>query len=109
MKKTETNTEMKDEVIEELTKGLDSLDQQAEIDVPNINWFENYVAEQKLTQRKRLIKDLCVFAIVALFVLSTVLFTLYQQPYIFLSIQTICIVFITFYTIFRYKKKVKSE
>ncbi|WP_313799166.1 YxlC family protein [Cytobacillus sp.] len=95
-------------IIKEIEGGLESVEQHAPVYTPNFEWFENMVAEKKKQLRKKLIFDVSIFSIVALLVLSTVLFTLYNIPTIFFALQGLAVIFLIGYFSLRLIKQVKE-
>ena len=95
--------------IKEIENGLESIEQHALVYTPDVDWFENMVVEQKQQLRKRLIFDVFIFSIIALLVLSVVLFTLYNVPVVFFAIQGLVAVFIIGYFSLHLFKQVKES
>jgi hypothetical protein len=93
--------------IHEMQKGLNKVDQ-FPVYTPNLQWFEHMVIAEKQNSRKKLFKDLLVFFIVALFILSGLIVSLYHMPVIFIFLQIITTVFIVVYTSVRLVKKANS-
>lgn len=87
------------ESIQLIKMGFEQLDEGIEIDTPNIDWFEQMVVVQKEAVRKKLLREVTIFVIVALILISMVLFTLYQLPLIFFAIQGIASIFVVAYSI----------
>ncbi|MFE8700175.1 YxlC family protein [Cytobacillus sp. FJAT-54145] len=94
--------------IEEIEIGLEKLDSSFHIETPNIEWFEQMVVQQKSELRKKLIRDVTIFVIVALIIVSTVLFTLQQLPVVFLILQVFASIFVITYSALRFKKQVNE-
>lgn len=95
-------------VVKEIEHGLESVEQSSPVYTPDLAWFENMVVEEKQKLRKKLIFDIALFSVVAVLILSVVLFTLYNVPVIFFTIQgLVTIIFIAYFT-FRYIKQVKE-
>jgi Family of unknown function (DUF5345) len=94
------------DAIHELQDGLSKVDQ-FPVYTPDLQWFENMVITEKENNRKKLRKELSLFLIIALFILSGIIVSFYQLPFVFLFIQIITPIFIVFYTITGLRKKVK--
>lgn len=94
-------------VIQELQKGLGKMDS-FPIDTPSLQWFEQMVLNEKQLMKKRLAKDLAIFLMIALFVLSGIAFSLSQLPILFFIMQVITILFLIGYIILRYVRKVNK-
>jgi len=92
--------------IDELEEGLEMLDKSFPIETPNIQFFEQLVVNQKAEMRKKLIKDMSIFSVVALLVVGIVLYTLYQLPIVFYVLQGIVTVFIVGYTVRKVSQRV---
>lgn len=92
----------------ELKDGLDKIER-FPVYTPDLQWFENIVITEKEKSRKRLIKDLSLFIMVAFIILSIIIVSLYQMPVIFLIIQIFSTLFIVFYTGAGLKKKVEDS
>nr|WP_285889346.1 YxlC family protein [Neobacillus niacini] len=74
---------------------------------PDLQWFESMVRNEKENSRKKLRKELSLFLIIALFILSGIIVSFYQLPVVFIVIQIITPVFIAYYTISSFSRKVK--
>ncbi|MFJ5760008.1 YxlC family protein [Neobacillus sp. NPDC093182] len=96
------------DAIHKLQDGLSKVDQ-FPVYTPDLQWFENMVVTEKENNRKNLIKELSLFLIIALLILSGIIVSFYQMPVVFLFIQIITPVFIAFYTITGFRKKVKID
>lgn len=94
------------DAIHKLQKGLSKVDQ-FPVYTPDLQWFENMVVTEKKNSRKKLRKELSLFLMIALVILSGIIVSFYQMPVVFLIIQVITSVFIIFYTITGFNKKVK--
>ncbi|MDZ5470165.1 YxlC family protein [Bacillus sp. 31A1R] len=86
------------DLFDELEEGFETLDKSFQIETPNMQFFEQMVANKQVELRKKLIKDISIFSIVALLVVSIVLYTLYQLPTVFYVLQGIVTIFIIGYT-----------
>ncbi|WP_066068268.1 YxlC family protein [Neobacillus soli] len=92
------------DAIHELHEGLNKIDQ-FPVYTPNLQWFEQMVVEEQQHTRRKLIRDLSVFFIVAFIIISGMLVSLYQMPTIFVIVQIITTIFIASYTSVRLIKK----
>ena len=74
------------ETIRQINGGLEKLDS---IDhyLPSDQWFEQMVVDNQEKVKKNLRKELGLFILSALFILSTVIFTLMEIPQLFLLLQ----------------------
>jgi hypothetical protein len=94
------------DAIHKLQEGLSKVDQ-FPVYTPDLQWFENMVVTEKENNRKKLRKELSLFLIIALLILSGIIVSFYQMPAVFLFIQIITPVFILFYSVNGFRKKVK--
>jgi hypothetical protein len=94
------------DAIHMMQEGLSKVDQ-FPVYTPDLQWFESMVRTEKENSRKKLRKELSLFLIIALFILSGIIVSFYQMPVVFIFIQIITPVFIAYYTISRFSKKVK--
>ncbi|WNS76733.1 YxlC family protein [Bacillus sp. DTU_2020_1000418_1_SI_GHA_SEK_038] len=95
-------------VMREIEHGLNSIDQGTPIQTPNIEWFENLIVEEKKNMKKKLIFDASLFAILALIILTGILFALYRVPIVFFAIQGIAVMFILAFVSIQFVKQVKE-
>ncbi len=96
------------DAIHVLQEGLSKVDQ-FPVYSPDLQWFEKMVQSEKQNNRKKLVKELSLFIIIALMILSGIIVSFYQMPAVFIFIQIITPVFIAIYTIFRFSKKVENQ
>jgi hypothetical protein len=96
------------DAIHKLQDGLNKVDQ-FPVYTPDLQWFENMVVTEKENNRKKLIKELSIFLIIALLILSGIIVSFYQMPAVFLFIQIITPVFILFYSVNGFRRKVKMN
>jgi hypothetical protein len=96
------------DAIHKLQDGLSKVDQ-FPVYTPDLQWFENMVVTEKENTRKKLMKELTLFLIIALLILSGIIVTFYQMPAFFLFIQIITPVFILFYLVYGFRKQVKNN
>jgi hypothetical protein len=97
IEKNQQNEEYKDS-IEFIIKGLDSIDKGIKVETPNIEWFEQMVLEQKEVARKKFVKEVSIFLLLAIIIVSVVLFTLYQVPLIFFALQGLVTIYVLVYS-----------
>lgn len=82
---------------EELIQGLDALERGVDLEAPSIQWFDNFIVEQKQELQRKRRKELILFILVALIIVSVVLYTLYQNTIVFFAIQAAVSLFIIIY------------
>lgn len=93
------------DAIHKLQEGLSKVDQFPAY-TPELQWFERMVQTEKQNSRKKLMKELSMFIMIALIILSGIIVSFYQMPVVFILIQIISSVFLVLYTITRFSKKV---
>jgi Flp pilus assembly protein TadB len=94
--------------IHELQEGLNKVDS-FPLYTPDLQWFEHMVLAEKQKLRKKLVKDLSIFMMIAICILTGIVVSLYQMPIIFIFLQVFTTLFIILYTGTRIGKKVNSE
>ena len=94
------------DAIHKLQEGFSKVDQ-FPVYTPDLQWFEKIVLTEKENSRKKLMKELSLFIMIALLILSGIIVSFYQMPVVFILIQIITPVFIAFYTVTGFRKKVK--
>ncbi|MDQ0198082.1 YxlC family protein [Neobacillus ginsengisoli] len=93
--------------IHKLQEGLNKVDQ-FPVYTPELQRFEQMVLREQQNTRKKLIKDLVLFLLIAFFILSGIILSLYQMPVVFILLQIFSIVFLAMYTGVRIIKKVNN-
>jgi len=88
--------------------GFDQLDEGVEIHTPSMEWFEHMVGEQTEVIRKKRIKEVTIFLMIAVIIVSMLLFTLYQLPTIFFAVQGLASIFVVFYSVKDFVKQVNK-
>ncbi|GLB58760.1 YxlC family protein [Cytobacillus sp. NCCP-133] len=94
--------------LKQLKDGLGSLEENIPVYTPDLQYFEQLAVEQKQTMRKKLMRDLAIFTVVGLLVVSSVLFMLYQLPAAFFILQGIVTLIIFAYSTVSYVKQVNG-
>lgn len=94
--------------MKQITEGLDSLDGML-IETPSQKWFEHFVLEQKRKAKEKWRKELFLYSIVAIFILSVIVVTLYRTPIIFIILQGIGISLAVIYSMIHVIKQVNSN
>ncbi|MDF0726854.1 YxlC family protein [Cytobacillus sp. S13-E01] len=74
-------------IINEIKIGLEKVDRTYQTNTPNLHWFEIMISKEKVIARKKLMKELVIFFIVAISVVSLLIITVLQAPIIFLIVQ----------------------
>lgn len=94
-------------VIQEFNQGLEVLDN-FPVYTPSLQWFEQMVLEEQQKVKRKLMKDLSIFMIVAVLILSGIILSLYHMPFLFMSLQIVTTIFIAVYSGVRVVKKVNN-
>jgi hypothetical protein len=93
------------DAIHELQEGLNKVNQ-FPVYTPDLQWFEQMVLTEQKKTRKNLIKELFIFIMIALFILSGIIVSLFQLPIVFIILQIMTTAFIVVYTFVGLIKKV---
>lgn len=94
--------------LKEIDHGLDAIENGTQLYTPNLEWFENFIVEEKEKQKKKLIFDVILFAFIAMFILSAILFALHSVPVVFFTIQGVAVIVIISFVFMQYVKQVKE-
>ncbi|MFD2443055.1 YxlC family protein [Bacillus sp. CGMCC 1.16607] len=94
--------------IKKISEGLDSFDCMP-IETPSQNWFEHFVIEQQKKAKEKWRKELFLFALVAIFILSGIIFSLYRMPIIFIILQGLGICSAILFSMVYSLKQVKNH
>ncbi|MFC4322106.1 YxlC family protein [Litchfieldia salsa] len=76
-----------EELLTQINTNLNKVNQVYPIFTPELEWFQQMAESQQLALRKKLKKDLLIFSLCALFILSGVFISLIQAPKVFFIIQ----------------------
>lgn len=95
------------DAIHKLQEGLNQI-HQFPVYTPELQWFEQMVLEERKKTRKKLVKDLSIFILVALLILSGIILSLFRMPVVFILLQIITTTFIAIYSILVITKKVHN-
>ncbi|OMF53467.1 hypothetical protein BK139_20520 [Paenibacillus sp. FSL R5-0490] len=94
--------------VKEIENGLETLEENIPVYTPDLQFFENLVAEQKQAMKRKLIRELAIFTVAALLIVTSVLFMLYQVPSVFFILQGVVTVFIMAYSTVSFVKQVNG-
>ncbi|PAE25406.1 MULTISPECIES: YxlC family protein [Bacillaceae] len=94
--------------VKEIEDGLETLEETIPVYTPDLQFFENLVAEQKQAMKRKLIKELAIFTVAALLIVTSVLFMLYQVPSVFFILQGVVTIFIMAYSTVSFVKQVNG-
>jgi hypothetical protein len=73
--------------VEELQQGLEQLEQLVPVFTPNLQWFESHVAEEKQRLRKQLLRELALFWLIALLLISLCYMLFTNAPTLYVVLQ----------------------
>jgi hypothetical protein len=93
--------------IDEIKQGLEKIDH-IPVYSPDLHWFETMILNEKQQYKKKLIRDLTLFFIIAAFILTGIIVSLYHMPIVFIALQAAGVVFIVSYTSLRAIRKVND-
>jgi predicted tellurium resistance membrane protein TerC len=96
------------DALHEIQEGLNKMDL-IPIHTPDLQWFDQMVIDELQNKKKRLVKDLSIFIIIAVVILTGIIFSLYQMPAIFIMLQIVTTAFIVVYTGTMFGKKVRNN
>lgn len=94
--------------VKEIEDGLEMLEENVPVYTPDLQFFENLVAEQRQEMKRKLIRELAIFTVAALLIVTSVLFMLYQVPAVFFILQGVVTVFIMTYSTVSFVKQVNG-
>lgn len=77
------------ETIEQLRSGLDRVDDLYPVDIPNLEWFQQMTLAEKRKLRRKWVRDLALFWLVAVAVLCVYLTVFQQLPIAYIAIVQI--------------------
>lgn len=97
------------EAIKAIQQSLQSLDNHYSSELPNLEWFEQMIICEKERLRKKLVTDIMLFAFIAIFILSLIIFSLYKLPIVFFIAQGAVILLCLLYGGARYIKQVNMN
>ncbi|QOR67358.1 YxlC family protein [Cytobacillus suaedae] len=89
LKKKLQQQDVDSDLIDKLNKGFNQLDNAYQTYTPNVQWFEQMVIKEKEAARRRLVKELIIFFISAITILSVLVLTIFKAPVIFLVLQVL--------------------
>lgn len=93
------------EFVSSLNESFEKLEQSFSFTIPELSWFEQKMAQQKKQMRKKWYQDLLLFSGVAIIILSFMFMTLFQNPYVFFSLQIVSVIFLIGYTTYECNRR----
>ncbi|WP_342430151.1 YxlC family protein [Neobacillus sp. FSL H8-0543] len=96
------------EILHEIQEGFNKMDQ-FPIYTPDLQWFNQMVIDEQHNKKKKFVKDLTIFIIIAVIILTGIIVSLYQMPAIFIMLQIITTAFIVVYTGSMFGRKVSHN
>lgn len=97
------------ETIVLLNEGLERLDEWVPVLEPKTQWLELQLAEHAAALRKRFIRDLLLFLLVAAVVLTGLVAALLKLPAVFIGIQGAVLLACPILLLMKERKRVNSE
>lgn len=92
------NEHKEEELIEWIKVGLNRLEDGTEVETPNVDWFQQMIILQKEAAKKKFLKEVIIFIGIALIIVSSLLFILYELPIFFFILQGIAILLVIGYS-----------
>ncbi|WP_226644863.1 YxlC family protein [Mesobacillus subterraneus] len=96
------------DTISAINNGLDKLDSM-DTYIPDDKWFEQMVQNQQEIQKKKYRRELALFILSAMLILSGVIFTLLELPTLFYMLQAVTLVITVVYSYKGVQKQVDSR
>jgi archaellum biogenesis protein FlaJ (TadC family) len=97
------------EIVSSINDSLTNLEQSFSFTTPDLQWFEQKIAQQKEQIRKKWRRDLMLFSTVAVVILMVMFMTLFEKPVLFFFLQGITVFFLIGYTIYHFRRKREVE
>ncbi len=98
------------QIIKEIYKGLEELDEWPQVNLPTLTQLEELVERKQTAIKQQLKKDLLQFSGVAMIILLLLGVILNSNPMIFLALQLVCIVALPIaLVVLKVKKQVKTH
>lgn len=88
-----------------LNQSLEKLEQHFSVATPDLNWFEQKIVEQKKQVQKKWRRDLLLFSVIALVILSVMMTAMFQKPFLYLSLQGLTLIFLIGYSSYEFRRK----
>ncbi len=92
----------------QVSDGLEKIEQWHSVPTPNLQWFQQQVELEKKRVRKKQWKELLVFIIVSVFILSVGMAVVYREPIVFLYVQLIGLILLPI-ALYKPRRKVNHE
>ncbi len=97
------------EIVSSINDSFNKFEQSFSFTTPDLQWFEQKIAQQKEQIRKKWRRDLILFSTVAVVILMVMFMTLFQKPILFFSLQGLTIFFLIGYTSYQFRRKREVE
>nr|WP_309098970.1 YxlC family protein [Fredinandcohnia onubensis] len=94
------------ETIQDINDALTKIDHHYSVFTPDLQVFEQMVATTQKKQKKKFRRELTVFILIALFILTALITAFFRLPLAFIVIQGIATISMPVYSFFRYRKRV---
>ncbi|MCH1627067.1 YxlC family protein [Fredinandcohnia quinoae] len=94
------------ESIQEIKDALSKIDDHYQVFTPDLQVFEHLVIAEQQRQKKKFVRELLSFILIALLIMSGLLTALLQVPIAFFIVQGVASISLPVYVYFQYKKRV---
>lgn len=91
--------------LKQVEEGLEKLNRSFANETPSLDWFREMVAMETVKNRRRWYKELGLFILMAITILTIVLYTLNELPVIFFLSQFVVTLFIFIYRHYKMQRR----
>jgi hypothetical protein len=89
-----------------LNDSFTTTDKDIEESTPSEQWFEQFTLNQQVLLKHKYRKELAVFLVISVLIISSILFALYESPVLFAAIQGMAFIAAVSYGMISYYKQV---
>ncbi len=100
-----TESDDQQQEINQLRSDLEQMDQLFPVFTPDLNWFEQQIEVTKKQARKKMIRDLVVFWIIAICIISFSALFINRTPVIYFILQIVAMLAFLLYTVWNKRRK----
>ncbi|WP_449539265.1 YxlC family protein [Ferdinandcohnia sp. Marseille-Q9671] len=94
------------DTIKEINEAFTKIDNNYSVFTPDLRDFEQMVVVEQQRQRKKFRRDLTIFILIALFMITVLITSFFQIPVVFVIIQGIATISLPIYSYIRYRNQV---
>lgn len=94
--------------IKAINDALKKIDDHHAVFTPDLIWFEQLIIQEKEKARKKLVRDLLLFWMIAFLITGVLLFSFFQIPAMFIIIQGLATLSLPLIGIWQRKKRMMS-